>query len=286
MRIIKISSIILLSITLCFGQKSKKELKTGTGEFCYGTDYCGTETYHYYIDPVTSEQVYEGPYKASGKSNSDIGFASFLVTGQYRHGRMDGVWKFNRERKNVPLQGGGYSTGFLRCTKSYKNGVANGKWSIREIWKARNMIIYSGKPLWGHFNEPSTDSACVYFKNGVAYGTIYLQNYNEVSTTKLTQNGLFISDSKSEQYNSHGLITTLNDVKTDTTLLRYGNQFLEGKISKSRLDELKIKVDTVLNDSEPFELLFKQDFLFGGNDEAAIKAYGRCFYVRYLTDEQ
>jgi hypothetical protein len=279
----KILLLLILVNCVSYGQKTKKSprvIKIGTTDYDTGTDFAGKAVYHYYIDPISSEEVMEGSYKASGYSKSDVGFSSFSITGQFKDGYCDGVWVYKKERKDVQLEGGSYSTGQLRCTKRYKNGLPNGKWTMHENWKMRDRLNFYGKPIWGHFDDPVVDSALATFKDGVQVGSSFCKKFNSATMFSYNNKGFVVgkyADSWGRQmtFNSNGVRTHFWETPTDTMLLRVANGYVEGKIPKTELDKMSIKVDTIKNASEYMPSLFEQPFL---TEEPNI-VYGR--YLKF-----
>lgn len=286
MKTIKILSIIMLAVSFCYGQSSKKQLKIGTSEYCAGTDYCGKATYQFYLDRATSTQIMHGSYKASGISKSDYGFSSFSITGQFVDGFKTGLWTYIKKRKDVQMQSGTFATGLLRSSQNFKNGLPNGKWKLRETTKYRDLLELYGKSVWGHFTEPLIDSASTTFKDGVMVGVTYCKKYGETIGT-FNSNGFIVGKynafNTNALFNTNGVMLEDNGPTLDTTTIRYANLYLEGKITKSKLEEMAIKVDTVNNVVEDMSELFEQPFFIGveGDKTMDFKAYnriyGRCF---------
>jgi hypothetical protein len=286
MKTIKILSVIILAVSFCYGQSPKKQLKIGTSEYCAGTDYCGKATYQYYFDRATSTEIMHGTYKASGVSKSDYGFSSFSIKGQFIDGYKTGIWTYIKQRKDVQMQSGTFATGLLRSTQNFKNGLPNGKWKLRETTKYRDLLELYGKSVWGHFTEPIIDSASTTFKDGVMVGVTYCKKYGETTGT-FNNNGFIVGKYKASNtnaiFNSNGVMLQDNGPVLDTTIIRYANLYLEGKITKSKLEELSIKVDTVKNVLEDMSELFEQPFFTGVNGDKTMdykaynRIYGRCF---------
>lgn len=276
----------MLAISFTYGQGQKKQLKIGTSEYCAGTDFCGKATYQYYYDHATSKETMHGSYKASGQSKSDYGFSSFSITGQFIDGYKTGLWTYIKQRKDVQMEGGTFATGLLRSTQNFKNGLPNGKWKLRETNKYRDLLELYGKSVWGHFTEPIIDSASTSFKDGVMVGITYCKKYGETKGT-FNNNGFIIGNYKAFNtntvFNSNGVMVENYGSPMDTTIVRYANLYLEGKITKSKLEELEIKVDTVKNVLDDMSELFEQPFFLGVNGDKTMdskdykRIYGRCF---------
>ena len=285
MKTFKILFLILLVVSFSYAQSSKKLLKTGTMEYCTGTDFCGKATYQYYQDPATASEIMHGTFKASGFSKSDYGYSSFSITGQFVDGFRNGLWTFIQQRKDVQVEGGSFSTGKLKSTQNFKNGIPNGKWKLHEIWKIRNLLELYGKSVWGHFSESIIDSASTTFKDGVAVGETYCKKYGDVTRATLNKDGFVIGNMiepwGKSTYNVNGVRTKWKGENLDTIVVKYADMYLEGKISKSKLGELSIRVDTVMNVFENMAAMFQQDFFEGvGGDktrqlEAPKRIYGR-----------
>jgi len=277
---------MILSVSFSYGQSLKKALKTGTMDYCAGTDFCGKATYQYYEDSKTSSEIKHGTFKASGLSKSDYGFSLFSITGQFIDGYRTGLWTFTLQRKDVLIEGGTFSTGKLKSTQNFYNGLPNGKWRLHETWKVRDLLELNGKSVWGHFCNPIIDSASTIFKNGVAIGATYTKKYGFETKATLNNNG-FVTGKLIEPwgvmtFNSNGVMTKYGNEDLDVTLIQNANMYLEGKISKSKLDEMSIKVDTVLTVFENMPTMFEQDFFEGvGGDKSRTtpnkRVYGRYF---------
>jgi len=267
MKTIKILSFVILVASTCFGQSQHKSLKKGTMEYSTGTDFAGTATYQYYQNPNTMNEVMHGTFKASGLSKSDFGYASFSITGQFIDGYRNGLWTFIQQRKDMPIQGGSFSTGILKSTQSFKNGLPDGKWRLHEIWKVRDLFEINGKSVWGHFSKPIIDTAFTTFKDGMAVGITYCKRYGDESRAILNNNGFvtgnYIDPSSKSTFNSYGVMTIYNGQQLDTAVIRKVNMYLEGKILKSKLDEMSIRVDTTFDVLEFIPGMFEQDFFQG-----------------------
>lgn len=285
MKTIKILSYIILVSTFCFGQNQHRLLKTGTMEYSAGTDFVGTATYQYYLDPITTNEVMHGTFNASGFSKSDFGYASFSIAGQFIDGYRNGLWTFIQQRKDVPVQGGSFSTGKLKSTQNFKNGLPDGKWRLHEIWKTRDLFEINGKSVWGHYSKPIIDTAFTTFKNGVAVGITYCKRYGDETRATLNNNGFvignYIDPASKLTFNSYGIMTISDGQRQDTAVIRKVNMYLKGKISKSKLDEMSIRMDTTFDVLEYVRGMFEQDFFEGvGGDktrglQGVKRIYGR-----------
>jgi len=279
MKIILTSCLITLAVLFCNGQNQKRTLKTGTMEYCTGTDFCGKATYQFYIDPSTSSEIKHGTFKASGISKSDYGFSSFSISGQFIDGYRNGLWIFIQQRKDMPIQGGSFSTGKLKSTQSFKNGLPDGKWRLHEIWKTRDLFEINGKSVWGHFSDNIIDTAFTTFKDGIAVGITYCKRYGDESRATLNNNGFvtgnYIDPSSKSTFNSYGVMTKYEGQQIDTAVIRKVNMYLEGKISKSKLDELSIRVETTTDLLEFISGMFEQDFFKGAGGDKTMESQGQ-----------
>jgi len=287
MRKINFFILLLLAVSLSYGQSPRKTLKTGTMDYCAGTDFCGKATYQYYEDTATASEIKHGFFKASGLSKSDFGYSSFSITGQFIDGFRNGLWTFTMQRKDLPIEGGSYSTGKLKSTQNFKNGLPNGKWRLHEIWKARYLLEIHGKSVWGLFCEPLVDSASTTFKNGMAFGATYTKKYGDETKATLNDNGFiignFIAPWGISTFNSNGVKTKWEGEYLDLTVIQNADLYLTGKITKSKLDELSIRVDTVINAFENMPAMFEQEFFEGvGGDKSNIATKNTRIYGRYF----
>ena len=292
MKTIKILLLSMLIVSFGFVHGQTKSLKTGNMEYSAGTDFTGTAIYQYYQDPNTSEEVMHGTFKASGLSKSNFGYSSFSITGQFVNGYRNGLWTFIKQRKDVPIEGGSYSTGKLKSTQNFKNGLPNGKWKLHETWKARDLLELYGKTVWGHYCNSIEDSASTTFKDGVAVGETYCKKYGDVTKATLNNNGFIIGLYRDGEgtmtFNSNAVMTKWDADILNNELIESGEKYLTGKISKSELNARSISVDTISNVFTYMPDVFEQYFFEGvGGDKTRElgnikRVYGRRYKFKII----
>ena len=287
MKTIKILSLSMLIVSIGFTHGQTKSIKTGTMEYSAGTDFAGTATYQYYQNPNTDEEVMHGTFKASGLSKSNIGYSSFSITGQFVNGYRNGLWTFIKQRKDVPIEGGSYSTGKLRSTQNFKNGLPNGKWKLHETWKIRDLLELYGKTGWGHYSNSIEDSASTTFKDGVMVGETYCKKHGDVTKATLNKDGFIVGLYRDGQgtmtFNANAVMTKWEADNVDNELVEYGDKYITGKISKSELNEKSISVDTINNVLVFMPDVFEQYFFegIGGDKTRELGNVKRIYGRRY-----
>ncbi len=145
-----------------------QQLKTHKGEI-----YGGNETYTYYIDTETNDQVRQGAYSFSkSDKNSDGASSTHTIKGQYVNGYKNGAWLYTFKNVDVENGSNNYVTGVISMTMTYKDGMPEGAWSYSSTGKRRSRKYSFGGWSWGSYVATEPTNINVSFKDGIMVGNV------------------------------------------------------------------------------------------------------------------
>ena len=307
--------LILLSI-LClpFSYNYSQTQKTMTTDDIFD----GKLTYQYYEDTKTSEYVKHGSYKYSRRKQMSGGTYNFTITGQYIHGKKDGIWNIIETLVDYPNNAGSYTTGSENLLQSFKDGIANGEWKYSKDFKTRSKLYNRGKYLWSIYTlDDNSLFASASFIDGFATGTVVYKDMflKSKRTISLNRNGFmtgcytltdnsFQNSSEELVFNEDGVITknvsrdgagkVISKNGLDDELISVAVQYTKGQITDQQLNSNHIKLDTlsisnIFDYSELFD--YKKSFRFDAsntnnpdlNDSTVeIYSYGHYIYPKRI----
>lgn len=296
--------LVITTVSLSFGQKLPQTLKSETIDYGFCASSNGKATYQYYEDPTTAQLIKHGTFTFSENRKGDYGNYTVTISGKFKNGLRDGLWSYSIKETDFPNYNGTYTTGTFSSVQNFKDGLPNGAWTLNNSWKARDRRYSNGIYIWGNYEPVYIESASTLFKDGVATGLTSYNVNGKKHVITLTDNG-FMTGTLSEElggtkteiaFNANGVMTkyvervsssgtVLNKLDFDPESLEIGSKYLSGQISKSELDDLYLKVDTVKGILDDMSILFEHDYFYlpGIDGDKSIFPQGSSrVYGRYI----
>lgn len=165
-----------------------QSLKTYSGEL-----RGGTMTYTYYEDETTGAEKRHGSFKYVKTEANDISQYNLIITGQYSHGYMNGLWSYTIRTTDYP-EGSAYVTGTTNARMSFKEGMPDGPWTYSYAGKGRLKRFSLTGWYWSAYETLPTETASVTFRNGTLVGTMNVKTSADNITGRLNDDGFWIGN--------------------------------------------------------------------------------------------
>ncbi|MFI3268721.1 MAG: hypothetical protein R3Y51_08410, partial [Rikenellaceae bacterium] len=160
--------LMLLLLSISIGNSFAQQLKTHKGEI-----YGGEETYTYYTDTETTDEVRQGSYNfIKSDKNSEGATSVQTIKGQYVKGYKNGVWLYSFKNVDVENGSNNYVTGTITMTMTYKDGMPNGAWKYSSTGKRRSRRYSFGGWSWGAYVTTDPTHISATFKDGIMIGDV------------------------------------------------------------------------------------------------------------------
>ena len=160
--------ILILLASVSGSEVFSQTLKTHKGELAGGT-----ETYQYYIDQSSGEEIRQGTYSYSKEEHNSEGASSVqTIKGTYAKGYKDGAWVYTFKQVDVANGYNNYITATTTMTMTYKDGMPNGVWKYSRTGKHRSRNYSLLGWSWGNYVSIDPTHISTAFSNGVMVGDV------------------------------------------------------------------------------------------------------------------
>lgn len=210
--------------------------------YSYGKSDSIKIEYSYYFDTILKKEVFHGTYyKFQNSCNKKI-----IIKANYKHGLLNGNYYEYTKFVKDPFFRDEEVTGYSKVTKSYIDGIPNGKWRFIERKKIKKKSFDSKRYKIGRIKN----DFLVTFHNGIMVNElIYKVNNKNIIYGHLDETGKWINKWKvrnSEYTLDDGFVIEYVEKNRDYEIIS------NGKLDQQTLELVKQMKDLSLEQLEEF----------------------------------